>query len=276
MQIIDFIHNIAAWILWVNGWMQLHNPTEIQRPLTLLGTLVGPSRRIGSAWIYFGGFLLILLVKVLLLHYLGAPIDPTLSMNFMLLVVYFKTASLSSMFWMAVASFLKFAMIAYIWLWFLSRLSPRNGAENIVNGLGASLGFLQSRHWLIQVLLLLTFGFIGWVFLAIVFGWQGILPVVSDVPHLLWQALCISICAWLGLYYLIILLMLLYLIHSYVHLGNWEGWDWVDEVAGKLLSPLSRLPFQWASIDFAPLVILLLNWCIYLSCDYLILLVYQG
>ena len=124
MQIIDFILNIAAWILWVNGWMQLHNPTEIQRPLTLLGTLVGPSRRIGSAWIYFGGFLLILLVKVLLLHYLGAPIDPTLSMNFMLLVVYFKTASLSSMFWMAVASFLKFAMIAYIWLWFLSRLSP--------------------------------------------------------------------------------------------------------------------------------------------------------
>jgi uncharacterized protein YggT (Ycf19 family) len=91
----------------------------------------------------------------------------------------------------------------------------------------------------------------------------------------MWQALCISISAWLGLYYLIILLMISHLIHSYVHLGNWEGWDWLDGVSEKLLSPLSRLPLQWARIDFAPLVILLLNWLIYLSCDYLILFVYQ-
>jgi hypothetical protein len=74
-----------------------------------------------------------------------------MSVNFMLLMVYFKTGSLVAMFWMAVASFLKFAMIAYIWLWFLSRVSPKDSAENIANALGASLGFLQNRHWLIQV-----------------------------------------------------------------------------------------------------------------------------
>ena len=222
MQIIDFILNLAAWILWVNGWMQFHNPTDIQRPLTLVGTLVGPSRRIGVAWIYLGGFLLILLLKTLLLHYLGAPVETSMAINFMLLIVYFKTGTLVIMFWMALASYLKFAMIAYIWVWFLSRVSRKDLAENIVQGLGASLGFLQHRHWVIQILSLILFGMLGWMFLGMVFAWLGVLPAISDVSHLIWQALCISACAWLSLYYLIIVVMILYLIHSYVHLGTWE------------------------------------------------------
>lgn len=276
MQIIDFILNLAAWILWVNVWMQLHSPTNIQRPLTLLGTLIGPTRRLDSVWIFFGGFLLILFIKTLLLHYLGAPINTTMSVNFLLLVVYFKTGHLVSIFWMALASFLKFAMMAYIWVWFMSRISPKDNAENITNGLKASLGFLQSRHWMIQVLALFAFGMIGWAFLAVVFGWLGILPAFSSVLHLVWQASFVSISAWLGLYYLIILLMGLHLIHSYVHLGNWEGWDWLDGASEKLLSPLARLPLQWARIDFSPFVVLLLNWLLYHGCDYLILFFYQS
>jgi len=179
------------------------------------------------------------------------------------------------MFWMALASFLKFAMIAYIWVWFMSRISRKDIAENIVNGLGASLGFLQNRHWIIQVLALVFFGMIGWISLAMIFGWLGMLPAITDRSHLIWQAFCISIYAWLALYYLIIILMVLYLIQSYVHLGNWEGWDWLEGVSERLLSPLTVVPLQWARIDFAPIVVLLLNWLCYLAADRMILAIYQ-
>ncbi len=275
MQIIDFILNLAAWILWVNGWIQLHNKADIQRPLTLLGTLVGPTRRMSRAWLYFGGFAVLIFLKTILLHYLGAPIETTMVVKFLLLMVYFKTGTLVSMFWMAFASFMKFALIAYIWVWFLARMSREDTAENIVSGLNASLGFLQNRHWVLQMVALVLFGMAGWIFLGIVFGWLGVLPPIKSVSFLVWQSLCISLCAWLALYYLVNVLMILYLIHSYIHLGNWEGWDWLDGVSEKLMSPLSPLPLQWARIDFTPVFLLLLNWLLYEAGTRLVLKVFQ-
>ena len=74
---------------------------------------------------------------------------------------------------------------------------------------------------------------------------------------------------------MMLLLMMIYLLHSYVYLGSWEGWDWIEGMGDRLLLPLNKLPLQWARIDFAPLLFLLLNWLVYSAFVRLILHVYQ-
>jgi len=276
MQIIDFILNVAAWILWVNGWMQCRNPVKMDRPLTLLSTLKASPPKISVAWFYFGGFLVILLIKTLFLHYLGAPLQTTMSIDFLLFFVYFKTGSFFSMASMAVASFLKIALIAYIWVWFLWHLSRKGIADNLVNSLGDSMGLLKGRHVLIQVSVFLLGGVLGWLGLGLYFSWMGALPSNQETSLLLWQGLWLSLSAWVGLYWLIVAMLSAYLIHSYIYLGPWEGWDWLEGMVERLLSPLKPLPLQWARIDFAPLVALGLNWLIFTALIRLIQYGYQS
>ena len=223
MLVIDFILNLAAWILLVNGSMQFGNREDPQRPLTLLGTLKVPKPSIREAWVLISVASVILVLKSLLLHYLGAPLDTTMHLSFLLLNVFFKTGSVVSMGWMGLASFLKFTLMAYIWMWVLWGLSRKDLAENLVEGLKSGLGFLGRLPVVLQPVLLILFGMITWIVLGLCFGAFGVLPTSIPLPLLIWQALWISLSAWVGVYWLFMLLMLLYLIHSYVYLGKWEG-----------------------------------------------------
>lgn len=276
MLVIDFILNLAAWILLVNGSMQFGSRKDLQRPLTLLGTLKLPQPSIREAWVLISVALVILIVKSLLLHYLGAPLETTMHLSFLLLNVFFKTGSIVSMVWMGLASFLKFTLMAYIWIWVLWSLSRKGLAENLEESLKSGLGILGRLPNALQPVLLILFGMMGWVVLGLCFGVFGVLPTSIPIPLLIWQALWISLSAWVGVYWLFVLLMILYLIHSYVYLGKWEGWDWLEGVGDRLLFPLKKLPLQWARIDFAPLVFLILNWLIYSTLLRLILFGYQA
>jgi len=276
MLVIDFILNLAAWILLVNGSMQFGNREDLQRPLTLLGTLKVPKPSIREAWVLVSVAVVILFLKALLLHYLGAPQDTTMHLRFLLLNVFFKTGSFVSMGWMGVASFLKFTLMAYIWLWVLWSLSRKDLAENLVESFRSGLGYLTRVPFALQPVLLILIGMIGWGVLGLCFGAFGVLPTSIPFPLLIWQAFWISLSAWVGVYWLWVLLMVLYLIHSYVYLGKWEGWDWLEGVGDKLLLPLKKLPLQWARIDFAPLLFLLLNWLVYSAMVRLILFAYQS
>lgn len=276
MSVIDFILNLAAWILLVNSSMQFGDRGDLHRPLTLLGTLKVPKPTIREAWVLFSAAVLIVFFKSLLLHYLGAPLDTTMHLNFLLLNVFFKTGSLVSMGWMGLASFLKFTLMAYIWVWVLWRISRKDCAEQLVGSLKSGLGFIGRVHVVLQPILLIFLGMVGWVVLGLCFGTFGVLPTSIPLPLLIWQSLWISISAWMGVYWLLLLLMIFYLIHSYVYLGSWEGWDWIEGMGDRLLLPLKKLPLQWARIDFAPLVFLLLNWVVYSAFVRLILYAFQS
>jgi uncharacterized protein YggT (Ycf19 family) len=264
MHIIDFMLNLAAWILWVNAWMQKHHSRVLQQPITLLATLKTSRREIREIWFYLGGCMGVLLIKALLLHYLGSPLNAAVSVDFMHVLVFFQTGSLVSMGLMALTSFLKFAFLAYLWVWFLWNLSREGVAEPIIGNLEMALGFLPGRHVLIQVTVLMLLGIGGWIGLGLMFGWVGILPSNVGMSQLIWQAIWISASAWLSLFWLILVLMILYLIHSYVYLGNWEGWVWVEGMGERLLEPFEMLPLQWARIDLSPCIILLMNGIFYL------------
>lgn len=275
MSVIDFILNLAAWILLVNGSMQFGDRENLHRPLTLLGTLKVPKPTIREAWVLFSVAAVLLVLKSLLLHYLGAPLDTTMHLNFLLLNIFFKTGSMVSMGWMGVASFLKFTLMAYIWLWVLWRISRKDSAEQLVGSLKAGLGFVGRMPMVVQPILLIFFGMIGWFLVGLSFGAFGVLPTSIPLPLLIWQAFWISISAWVGVYWMMLLLMMIYLLHSYVYLGSWEGWDWIEGMGDRLLLPLKKLPLQWARIDFAPLLFLLLNWLVYSAFVRLILYGYQ-
>ena len=54
--------------------------------------------------------------------------------------------------------------------------------------------------------------------------------------------------------YLITSLLLLYLLNSYVYLGNHAFWNFLAATARNLLAPLGILPLRLGKIDFAPVL----------------------
>ena len=72
-----------------------------------------------------------------------------------------------------------------------------------------------------------------WTLLGALLARLEILPG-RDASGLLWQATLISSAAWMFLRWLIYGMLALYLVHSYVYLGGWEGWDWLDQGVERL------------------------------------------
>jgi uncharacterized protein YggT (Ycf19 family) len=72
--------------------------------------------------------------------------------------------------------------------------------------------------------------------------------------NLVEQGLVVSLGMLFSLKYLLPLLLLLYLVVSYVYLGSSPFWDFVNTTSGNLLRPLRRLPLRFAKIDLSPLV----------------------
>ncbi|MEC7903449.1 MAG: hypothetical protein VYE74_04590 [Verrucomicrobiota bacterium] len=254
MQWIDHILNLAAWILWINGSMGLMQPWKPQSGISLVGTLkaLSPSR-MNPAWFFILGVALILCFKILLLHYLGKPLASTVAVDFLLFPVFFKTGSLSHMALMGVVTFIRFSFMGYLWLWFLRCLTTGKGMDPLHGMLDAVLGPLGQRKAWLQGVLLWLLGVMLWTLLGALLARLEILPG-RDASSLLWQATLISSAAWMSLRWLIYGMLALYLVHSYVYLGGWEGWDWLDQGVERLLWPLKPLRLHWKRIDFTPMV----------------------
>ena len=75
---------------------------------------------------------------------------------------------------------------------------------------------------------------------------QGIIPVVPPLGSLLlWQ-------------YLLAAIIILFLFHSYIFIGNSPFWEFIEGAGQTLLAPMRRLPLRWGKIDGTPVVALAL------------------
>lgn len=276
MHWIDLILNLAAWILWMHGSTGLMQASKRMEGISLGLTLkaISPAR-INPSWFLMMGVLLILCFKILLLHTLGKPLASTMSQEFLLMPVFFKTGSLSHMACMGIVTFLRCCIIGYVWLWFIRRMAMGRGMESLQEALDGMLGPLARAHAWIQPVCLWLMGLIAWMVVSGLLVQMEILPSRS-LSELLWQATFVSLAGWLTLKWLIAMLLLCYLAHSYIYLGSWEGWDWLEHLVERLLWPMKSLPLHWKRIDFAPVVAIPLYWVTFLVIERAILYLGTG
>jgi uncharacterized protein YggT (Ycf19 family) len=82
--------------------------------------------------------------------------------------------------------------------------------------------------------------------------WIDMVPRVSTW-QLLEQGAVIGLAAYFTLKYLVLGFLALYVVNSYVYLGDFPFLSFVNTTARGLLRPLRRLPLRIGRVDLAPL-----------------------
>ena len=126
--------------------------------------------------------------------------------------------------------------------------------------LGRSAGW----PWPLQVLGPILLAAVIWLASYPLLTYAGVLNA-SSTTHVIEQGLMVGSGLVFTLKFLLPPVLVLYLLASYVYLGNSPVWDFVSATARSALAPLSPLPLRIAKLDLAPiagllLVLLLLHW----------------
>jgi len=162
---------------------------------------------------------------------------------------------------MILFSVLSFAVslgIFYLWLLLLSCLNAQvPDAAPVQRLVRVWLGRLERWPGAIKLLLPLAVTALAWCLLNPLLARLNMVP--ANAPgRLLAQGAVIGLSAYLTLKFLILTILLLYLLNSYVYLGEFALWNFVDATTRRLLRPLQKLPLRVGKIDFAPVLSIIL------------------
>jgi uncharacterized protein YggT (Ycf19 family) len=157
---------------------------------------------------------------------------------------------------MVLFSFLSFgAMLGFFYLCLLllsSVNAPVPDADPAQRLVRLHLGRLERWPGLVKLLLPLV------VTMAL---WCALNPLLLSIHmvtevsawRLLAQGAVIGLAAYLALKFLVVGFLALYVLNSYVYLGDFPFLDFVNTTARGLLRPLRRLPLRIGRVDLAPL-----------------------
>ena len=157
---------------------------------------------------------------------------------------------------------LSFALLLgtiYAWLILLSIINRRvAGDEPLQKLVRLHLGWIDRWPPLLQAALpaLITAAIWGFSHSSLVR--LGIVPVPSSQAQVWQEALLLGVSSWLVWKPLVLLLCVLYVIQSYVYLGEAPFWRFINTSGTNLLGPLRRLPIAIGKLDLAPLVVMAL------------------
>jgi uncharacterized protein YggT (Ycf19 family) len=255
MALIDFILNFAGLLLWLNWRSAGFDPLTRSTPTTLIGTLrrAEPSKTRG--WYFLLAVLGVLLLRAWLYWQIGPAVDwmPTLKLG--AISVSFRSDFFSRAILFSVLSFGATLIIFYLSLLFLSVVNGRSDeADPLQKLVRLHLGWLERWPWPLKLFLPLLFVTLLWYASnPLLVRWE-IIPAVKSALHRLEQAGAIGLGVYLVWKYLITGLLVLYLLSSYVYLGNHVFWNFLAVTGRNMLRPFRVLPLQIGRIDFAPLL----------------------
>jgi uncharacterized protein YggT (Ycf19 family) len=262
----DFILNLAALLLWLSWRSRQFDPLVRTVPATLVGTLRPAEPRRFKGGELLAGLAVLLVLRGLLYVEIGSPADWTPKLNLGLIVLAFRSDSFSSVLLYSVLSFLRVFLIFYFWLLILALLN-RSAADSdaVPRMLRLHLGPPARWPWPWQLVLPVMVIAALWAALYPPLLYLDVVTRVHSTVLLAAQGLVLGLSVFFTLKYLLPVFLFLHLISSYVFLGRNPVWDFVSSTARSLLSPLRRVPLQFAQLDFAPvagvvLLFLLLHW----------------
>lgn len=252
MTLIDSILNLAALLLWLN-WRAAAIPLRGQPGASLLSTLrpLGPARPRVYHW---AGLPVLLGARALFYWQAGPPVHWNPRVPLGPVTLAFRSDYLGRMFLFSLLSFAAALGVCYLWLLFLScvntRVSDSESGQRLVR---AWLGGLERWPAVIKLILPVAVAAAAWWGLSLVLLPLNIVPANSN-GRLLAQGALIGLGGFLTLKFLLTAILALYVLNSYVYLGEFGLWGFVNNTARRLLRPLQWLPVRLGKIDFTPII----------------------
>jgi uncharacterized protein YggT (Ycf19 family) len=255
MGLIDLILNLAGLLLWFSWQARLADPLRITAAATLAGTLRAAEPRRPHRWPYLAGLISLLLLRALLYRQIGSPADWTPKLDLYFVVLSFRSSNLAPMLLYSLLSFAQVMLVFYFWMAVFVAVN-RGAAEPdpILRLLRFQCGAFARWPGAVQATLPL---------LAVALLWLGLFPLLARLEvvrpfrspgQLLGQAGLVAVALATTVKVPVAAVLFLHLVSSYIFLGRSPVWDFVAGTSRRLLAPLRALPLALRSIDFAPLV----------------------
>jgi uncharacterized protein YggT (Ycf19 family) len=250
MSLIDLVLNIAGLLLWLNWRAVPFSPT---RPVSLASTLrpAGrPAPRISS----LAELIALLAIRAVVYWQLGAQLDWIPRIPLGPVTVWFRSDALGRMFLFSLLSFGATLGIFYLCLLLVSWIhAPTPDPEPAHSLMRAHLGRLDRWPAAMKLLLPLLFMALLWCALHPLLVRLRIVPAELNSPWLVVaQGAVIGLAAYLVLKFFLVAVFALHLLNSYVYLGEFPLWNFVNITARDLLRPIRWIPLQAGKIDLAP------------------------
>jgi uncharacterized protein YggT (Ycf19 family) len=153
----------------------------------------------------------------------------------------------------SIFSFGSILALFYLWLLLFSIVNHSKNDPGPLQKLAAfHLGFVDRWWWPLKLALPFFVVAVFWIAINPFLASSKIIPPSASMLHRLEQAATIGLGVYLWWQYLLYALLLLYVLSSYVYLGDHPFWRFVSATGRNLLLPLSWLPLRIAKLDLAP------------------------
>jgi len=255
MSLLDFLINLAGLLLWISWRGQPFDPALNTRPATLTGTLRRAEPQQVRRWHFLAALASLLVLRAVFYHWVGGALGQVQTINLGVITLAFRC----DRFWsrMLPGSFLSFAdfgLTFFAWLLLFS-LAP------VTTGQGPGQRFVRLHlgrvalwpRW-VRALLPLVAGAAGWLVLAPLLAWLGVIPGAGGFRLRVQQALVIGLGGYLLWKTAAVCVLVLHLLDTHVYLGAHPLWSFVSGIGRWLTRPLRWLPLRLGRMDFAPVV----------------------
>lgn len=261
MGYVDLILNLAGLLLWLNWRSIRFDPLEQRTPATLMGTLRPAAPRKIRRW----HFLVLIAVLLLLRAVIYRWVTPLWvgSLDLGVTAPQFRSNSFPRILLFSFLSFVLALGVLYVGLLFLSLMRGPDPIHRLVK---IPLGRVDGWPAWAKMILPLLGGMTLWLSLFGLLSWLDVCPPTISVAQRVEQSVLIGLAGYLVWKFPVVLVLLLYLLNSYVYFGKYPVWNYIQAVAQKLLQPLRTLPLRIGKVDFAPVVgIILVFLAVYIA-----------
>jgi hypothetical protein len=260
MQLLHFILNVAALLLWVN-WRGMGFKEYVPYRSTLVHTLRSAEQRPLQRWRYLFALAGLLAVRGILYEQVGAALKWVPVIDLGVLTLPFRSDQPWRMMLYSVLGFGVFWLGFQLCLLLLSVVNRSTPDTQTVQHL-VRLHLGPVERWPVALKLCLPplAGLLLWLPVHPLLATFGLLPSATTLKLVAEQGLVLGLALFLVWKNLVLGILLVHLLNSYVYLGRSPFLDLASDTARHLLTVLAWLPLRWGRIDFAPVVLGLIVW----------------
>ena len=257
MWLIDLILDLLCLLLWISWRVASAAPDDVPWQRTLLRTLRRAAPRGRLHWAYPLALIAMLVLRGFLYFQMGPALHWVPQLDLDLLAVPFRSDRLGRMMIFSLLGFAQWLGGFHLWLLLLSALARRvPEANSLRHFIQVNLSWLDRLPGFIKLLLPLPVVTLLWAGVAWCLEHLGLMPPPVSAAQVFAHGGVLALDCLLLWQYPLAAILLLYLVHSYVFLGNSPFWEFIEGTGQTLLAPLRRLPLRLGKLDIAPLVAL--------------------
>jgi len=253
MAIIDFILNLVGLLLWLSWRSMSLDPLVKTSAASLTGALRRAEPRPRRRWHFLAGLAGLLVIRAWFYWEIGSTVNWVPHLQFGAISVFFRSDVPGRVMLFSILSFALTLAIFYLWLLFISLVNGRRAeSEPMQRMVQLHLGWVDKWPWPIKLALPLVVAGTAWMALDPLLSELRLIQPPLSGTHRVEEAAVIGLGAYLTLRFLIGGLLILWLLTTYVYLGNNAFWSFVSLTGRNPLSPLRWAPLRIGKVDLSP------------------------